>query len=115
MTRHEGFPTGQEAPLASYAAVFHEDGTLNEEFLSENFGLGAQEAMQPVAFGNYTGTVAQMLADEKCPVGAMVGQAYQEQGIAGVTEKFKTLGQMDSRFSVEITQATLAREDLKKK
>jgi hypothetical protein len=114
MTRHEGFPTAQEAVPTADGGVFHEDGSLNAEFISENFGLGVEEAFQTVSFGNYTGTVAQMLADEKCPVGAMVSGAYKEKGLDGVSEQFKTLSQMDSRFSVQISPAAVERE-LKKK
>lgn len=55
MPQHEGFPT--VAPeQAAQEAIFHQDGSLNEAFLSEHFGIGAEEAMQPVAFGSYTGT-----------------------------------------------------------
>ena len=114
MPQHEGFPT--VAPeQATQEAIFHQDGSLNEAFLSGHFGIGAEEAMQPVAFGSYTGTVAQMLGDERCPVGGMVRTAYEEKGIDGVAEKFKTLGEMDSRFSVKITEATVQRENVKKK
>jgi hypothetical protein len=114
MPKHEGFPTPAPEQTAQ-EAIFHQDGSLNEALLSERFGLGAEEAMQQVAFGSYTGTVAQMLGDEKCPVGDMVSTAYQEKGIDGVAEKFKTLGEMDSRFSVKITESTVQREQVKKK
>jgi len=56
-----------------------------------------------------------MLDDEKCPVGGVLRTAYEEKGIEGVAEKFKTLGELDPRFSVKITQETIRREQLKKK
>ena len=114
MPQHEGFPAAAQEQ-ATQEAIFHHDGSLNEAFLSERFGIGAEEAMQQVTFGSYTGTVAQMLGDERCPVGEMVSTAYEEKGIEGVAEKFKTLGEMDPRFSVKITEATVQREQVKKK
>jgi hypothetical protein len=114
MAQHEGFSAATQEQ-ATQEAVFYEDGSLNEALLSERFGIGAEEAMQQVAFGSYTGTVAQMLGDEKCPVGGMVSTAYQEKGIEGVAEKFKTLSELDPRFSVKITEATAMREQVKKK
>lgn len=100
----------QDQIIAESEVMFYEDGTLNEAFLIDNFGIGAEEAMQEVAFGAYTGTVAQMLADERCPVGDMVRTAYHEQGIEGVAEKFKALGEMDPKFQVQITDTTRQRE-----
>ncbi len=114
MPQPEGFPTAAQEQ-ATQEAEFHKDGSVNEAFLSERFGIGAEAAMQRVTFGSYTGTVAQMLGDEKCPGGGMVSTAYQEKGIDGVAEKFKTLGEMDPRFSVKITEATVQREQVKKK
>ena len=114
MSHHESFPTAAQEQ-APQEAIFHQDGSLNEAFLGERFGIGVDEAMQHVTFGSYTGTVAQMLGDERCPVGGMVSTAYEEEGLGGVAELFKTLGQMDPRFSVKITEATVKREQVKKK
>lgn len=112
---HEGLPTVTQEQAPPQEAVFHQDGSLNEAFLNDHFGIGAEEAEQQVSFGSYRGTVAQMLGDEKCPVGEMVSTAYQEKGVAGVAEKFKALGEMDPNFSVQITKATMEREQVKKK
>jgi hypothetical protein len=113
---HEGFSTvTQEQAAVAGEAVFHQDGSLNEAFLNDHFGIGVEEAAQQVSFGSYTGTVAQMLGDERCPVGGMVSTAYQEKGIAGVAEKLKALAEMDPNFSVEITEATMERQRVKKK
>jgi hypothetical protein len=115
MPQHEGFPIGHEQTITVPEAVFFDDGSLNEAFLADRFGIGDQEAMQEVTFGSYTGTVAQMLSDEKCPVGGMVSSAYAERGIEGVDGMFKILSEMDSRFSVRVTDATMQRELEKKK
>jgi len=108
---HEGLPLGLEQTVE---AIIQPDGSLNEALLSERWGLGIEEASQHVTFGAYTGTVAQMLSDERCPVGGMIEGAYREEGIKGVVAKLKTLGDLDPRFSVEVTDATLQREDVKK-
>lgn len=112
MTGSEAFP---DVGTASQEAVFFEDGSLNETFLQQRFGIGVEEAMQQVAFGNYTGTVAQMLSDERCPIGGIVEGAYQARGIEGVEEKFKTFTLLDPKFKVEISSTTLDREQAKKK
>lgn len=114
MPQHEVFPIGQEQVTAAQEAVFFDDGSLNEAFLANSFGIGAEEAMQEVTFGGWTGTVAQMLGDKKCPVGDMVSLAYTEKGIEGVTETLKTFSQLDPKFSVRITEKTLQREQVKK-
>ena len=114
MSQHESF-SSIESERAPKEAIFKQDGSLNEEFLSERYGLGAEEANQYVVFGSYNGTVAQMLNDEKCPVGGLVSYAYDEKGIKGVAEKLKTIGELDPRFSINISDATLYRESLKKK
>jgi hypothetical protein len=107
--------TSEAFPPTSEEALFQPDGTLNEDFLYERFGIGTDEALQIVTFGAYTGTVAQMLADEKCPVGSMLSTAYVEHGIDGVSAKLKTLEDLDPGFSVKITETTLRREQVKKK
>ena len=113
MSHSEGFPTGFEQ-AASERLINPEDGSVNEGLLNNKYGLGIEEANQIVSFGNYTGTVAQMLNDEKCPVGGMVSNAYQEKGIEGVQEQFKNLGTMDKNFSVKVSEVTIQREQVKK-
>lgn len=87
--------------------IFTSDGAIDETALREQFGLGIQEATQEVAFGSYTGTVAEMLADRRCPVGGMVSKSFREAGIEGVISQFSTLSMMDSGFKVEISELTL--------
>ncbi|HUY53441.1 MAG TPA: hypothetical protein VMV24_02610 [Candidatus Dormibacteraeota bacterium] len=102
---HESLPIIQEA-------IFYPDGSLNESLLIEQYGIGAGEAMLEVTFGNYRGTIAQMLSNDKCPVGHMVKTAYEEKGLDGVVETFKTLT-IDDDFSARLTKETLRREEEK--
>jgi hypothetical protein len=115
MHQPEKFPTESEQATSMHEAVFLQDGSLNEALLVNRFGISSEEAMQEVTFGSYKGTVAQMLGDEKCPVGGMVSSAYAERGIEGVAEKFRTLSELDPKFAVTITETTLQRDRLKKK
>lgn len=115
MRQAEGLQAVQEPASAVEGAVFHEDGTLNEEFLGDNFGLGAEEAGQWVVFGSHEGTVAQMLADGQCPVGGIVSTAYKDEGLKGVAKKLNALHDLDPKFSITITAATVEREQVKKK
>ena len=111
MSLQEGFPSNSQEPAVN-ESVFFPDGTVNEDFLKEQYGLGIEEANQIVSFGKYTGTMAQMLGDEKCPVGEMVSSAYKEKGLDGVEETFKNLRALDSNFNPVISEA--ARELQKK-
>ena len=108
-------PSNFEVQNIKQESVFHENGSLNEELLHNKFGIGIEEAVQLVSFGNHNGTVAQMLDDEKCPVGNMLAESYQEKGLEGVIEKFKFLEAMDKNFRVEVTKTSLRREESKKK
>lgn len=99
-------------PISS--SVCNQDGSLNEANLTRMYGLGIKEAMQEVRFGNYTGTVAQMLDDVRCPVGETMRAAYQQKGIDGVIGAFEGLRMMAPGFKVDITEETLQREREKK-
>jgi hypothetical protein len=77
----------------------------------ERFGLGPEEANSVVSYGNYTGTLATMLNDERCPVGNIVADADQQEGIAGVETKFAALSMMSSEFSVPISAKTRSYHD----
>jgi hypothetical protein len=115
MPNHGEAPSPAETTAPPDESIFFEDGTLNEDVLGQQFGLGAAEAMQEVTFGSYTGTAAEMLADPKCPVGGMIKKAYAEEGIDGVERKFASLQDMDPEFKFTITPETLEREGSKKK
>jgi len=100
-------------------SLFTSDGAIDEAVLSAQFGLGLEEAMQVVTFGRFNGTVAEMLADQVCPIGGLISEAYQNNGIDGVTQQFTALHMMYSNFEVRISDNTIERarggaEDLKK-
>lgn len=100
-----------ETPTPS---IFNPDGSINEGILNQQYGLGIEEAMQEVKFDEYTGTVAEMLADGRCPVGGRMRTAYETTGIDGVLEQFQALSVMDPNFKVEITEETIERNHVKK-
>jgi hypothetical protein len=102
--------SSEAAPAQPIEGIFYEDGSINEAFLAENYGLGIEEASQEVQFGSYKGTVAHMLADEACPMGDKVQEAYREDGIEGVSKVFDGISQLDNNFKVEISAKTLERE-----
>lgn len=102
-------------PEVPPAPIFNSDGSLNEGVLDKHYGLGIREAQQEVTFGNYTGTVAEMLSDGRCPVGGRLETAYREDGIDGVVKQFEALSAMDPNFRVKITPQTLERNHVKKK
>lgn len=89
--------------------IFNPDGSINEGNLNKHYGLGVKEAMQTVKFGEYTGTVAEMLADGRCPVGGRIRTAFETTGIDGVLNQFGALNIMEPNFKVEITEATIKR------
>ena len=74
--------------------------------LLETYGLGPQEMDQTVSFGNYTGTVAAMFTDERCPVGKMVADTYRAEGIDGVERKISGLQGLDGSFALTISEDT---------
>lgn len=90
------------------------DGSPNERVLNDQFGIGIEEANQRVQFGNYTGTVLDMLSDRRCPVGDKLHTTYLEAGIDGVVKQLEALSAMDPNFRVEITPQTLERNYEKK-
>jgi len=96
-----------------------EQQTQFDPSMIERFGLGPEEANTVVSYGNYTGTLATMLNDERCPVGNVIADAYQQEGIAGVETKFTALSMMSNEFSVPISaqtrgfhEGTISRDEL---
>lgn len=94
--------------------IFNQDGSINEGVLIDRYGLGMAEATQQVKFGDYTGTVAEMLNDARCPVGGKIRDAYKGTGIDGVIEQFEALNIMVRDFKIEITAPTIERAREKK-
>jgi len=111
---HEGSSTHPVAESVK-EAIFFDDGTLNEAILMDRYGIGIEEAMQEVVFGNYRGSFAQALASEGCPLDTILSTAYAENGIEGVQDKVRGLSELDPRFQLEISPATTLKEQLKKK
>ncbi len=102
------------SPHPKPPSVFKPDGSLNVANLTKLYGLGVEEATQEIQWGAYSGTVAQMLDDARCPVGGRLQVAYREEGIAGVIGAFEGLRTLDPGFKVEISDETLLREREKK-
>ena len=84
---------------------------ISEAELLTRFGLSAEEASQEVSFMNHTGTVASMVTDEKCPVGNLIEQRKQEEGIEGVQKVFQQLGEM-SMGGVQVTVSEKTEDQL---
>lgn len=115
MSSHEKFNTQVNEETVIAESLYDNQGNINEDLLRQRFGLGIEEANQPVVFGSYQGTVGQMLDDARCPVGAMASQAYEKDGLQGLDAMFNNLAMVDKHFSVEITSATREREEQVKK
>ncbi|HSX35833.1 MAG TPA: hypothetical protein VLH84_02755 [Patescibacteria group bacterium] len=63
-------------------------------------GLGPEDLGQPLTYGGHTGSLAEAIADPRCPVGGILGGAYRDGGFAGLQEK---IGQMGDFMGVSIT------------
>lgn len=75
---------------------------ISDEELLIRFGVSAEEAEQSIQFGSYSGTLGQMLADDRCPIGGQIEQEHQEHGIEGVREKISQLGALGMQGEVVI-------------
>jgi hypothetical protein len=88
-------------PVVSQEAIQQE---IPEHELMLRFGISAAEGAQQVEFGGHSGTLAQMLTDEACPVGAMVEQAHTEGGVDAVRQKLDGINTLfGSSITTEIT------------
>jgi hypothetical protein len=108
-------------PESEPSSIYLDDGSLNAEALSTQYGLSPDFAMQHVTFGEYKGTVAEMLenpdpAGKSCPLRATVFETFQTKGIEGVTQYFTAMEQfMGADFQgYELSVDTSASEDVKK-
>ncbi len=107
----EGFPVIEDG-------VQQEPAPDYDHFLN-TYGLGPDEVNAEAVFGNHRGTMGGMLSDERCPVGGMMAQAYQAEGLAGVEKQMGLLHAMSPDFTVAISEqtreyhaGTTSREDL---
>ena len=78
-----------------------------EDFL-DTYGLGPEDLDKVVTFGGHTGPIWKMLADERCPVGTVVADAYAQDGPAGVEAKFVGLSMVSRDFEFQISDTTRA-------
>jgi hypothetical protein len=101
---------GSDAELLDARAEvieFDEYGSLPDDYLMARFGMTSEEGRQEVAFGKYSGTWAQMLADDRCPVGGMAAAAHREGGTTAVREKLTAMGSLfNADLSVKIADKT---------
>src|SRR6476619_3640169 len=61
-----------------------------EAFFQERYGLGIEELIQPVEYGEFKGFLIDTLVSSdqgKCPLGDDLAETYAEEGLAGVQEK----------------------------
>lgn len=97
----EGFPVQQdESPIVAAEAVY------DEGYLRANFGISLEEANQHVEWGRHSGSLLAMLSSERCDARAIVAQAFQDEGGAGVVRVFTGLGFADSRFKPVLSEET---------
>lgn len=96
---NEAFPTTQAAELSREQAE-------QAEILKAH-GVSWEEGQQYVTAGKYGGTFVDMILDEKCPVGSMIKDAYEEgkqdgRGVEAVQEKLDSLKMIFSNFSANV-------------
>ncbi len=103
MTGQEGTP---QVPNDAATDQFAELGGLDA--LQGKFGLGERELSQPVEYGKYKGTVAEMLADEKCPFSDDFAEAFEHGGIDEVAGKVAILNMLSKSEDVVISEDTYA-------
>ena len=87
--------------------VFDEHGSLPDEILMPQYGITSEEARAVVTFGNRTGTFAQMVADEGCPVGPMLKAAHTQGGVEAVRQKLGKIEELfETKLAIEIADKT---------
>jgi hypothetical protein len=101
---NEHMPAGAEQPKAELQ--FDDFGSLPDEHMMSLYGMSSEEGRQYIEFGTWKGTVAQMLADDRCPVGANVRTAHEERGIEGVQQTFEGLKMMGAKAEITVRPKT---------
>ncbi len=79
---------------------------IDYDYILDTFGLGPQEASATITFGSYTGTVAAMLLDGRCPVGGAVAEGYTTGGLPGVETKLGAMKTLYGDFDLNISTET---------
>lgn len=100
---------GEAYPLPSVDTAAGEATRPAAEFdaayFLETYGLTEEEALQPVEAGQYKGTLGQMLADERCPVGPMAAEAFQTGGKEALQQKLESFKAVFPTFEVKLVPA----------
>lgn len=101
---HEGIQQTQEAVPS-----------LEAHDLLLRFGMSEIEGAQYMSAFGHEGTVAEMLANPKCPVGAMVMAAHERGGITEVNQTFGQLNAMSAgAVNIVVAEKTEADYELAK-
>jgi hypothetical protein len=95
-----------EGPTPTPQEALVDQPVIDFDHILDTYGLGPQEASATITFGNYTGTVAAMLLDERCPVGGVVAGAFAAEGIAGVDTKLGALKTLYGDFDLRVSDET---------
>ncbi len=72
-------------------SLINPDGSIHAANLWSRFGLQERDVAKTIEYGGNKGTVAEMLNDQRCPVGGMLERTFTKKGITGVAEKFGDL------------------------
>ncbi len=86
--------------------VLDEFGSLPDTYMMRDFGMTSIEGRQEVEFGKWKGTVAQMLNDPGCPVGAVIRTAHREGGVEGVKKAFEGFKMIDPKININVDPKT---------
>lgn len=86
--------------------VFDEHGSLPDEHMMATYGLTSEEGRQNIEFGQWKGTFAQMVSDERCPVGGMIKNAHASDGFEGTQRTLEGLKMMAPELQISIAPKT---------
>lgn len=84
------------------APLIYPDGTINEQYGKESYGLDLEELSQVVSFREYSGSVAEMLNSPNCPIGGIVKEAYKKGGKEEVIDTMKNIQVLDENFNPKL-------------
>lgn len=96
----EGFPEQQVEELqnvvddAGQEIAWDEYGSLPDSYLMERFGISSEEGRQTVTYRGQTKPLAQVVVDERCPVGGWLEDAHADPDPNAVVDFFSDLSRM---------------------
>lgn len=105
---YHGRMTGEAYPFAATLPEVEAVEEVNYGDLLDRYGLGPEELDTEVSFGEYSGTLAEAVSDERCPVGGMLEKAYAEGGLEAIGRKLGAFSMLDEGFQVQIGDRTRA-------